>query len=115
MYEEIGLPVACFSAGAARCVPGAWLPTIRGVPGVRMATHFRFRPAYDCDDFLDALAADTREIWHPLKRRECVATAVIPLGGARGGVRGWPIMLRGRPRPRSAGRPDPDPADEEEE
>jgi hypothetical protein len=36
MYEEIGLPVACFAAGAARCVPGAWYPSIRGVPGIRL-------------------------------------------------------------------------------
>lgn len=81
MYEEIGLPVACFGAGGARCVPGAWFSTIPQVPVARMATHFQYRPVLECDEFLDALAANTCELWHPVKQLDCVAAAVSP-GGA---------------------------------
>eukprot|EP00967_Tisochrysis_lutea_P006656 scaffold7916_cov31-Tisochrysis_lutea.AAC.2 len=110
MYEEILLPLACFAAGPERCIPGAWYPSIRAIPFAKLATHFRYRPTYFNEDFLDALQMDTREIWHPIKRRELIAAA-LGFTSALGSVApaGWPPKLQ-----RQA-RSDPDPADEEEE
>ena len=106
MYEEILLPVACAGAGPTHCQLGAWSHGI-GLLSVRLATHFRFRPEHSCEDFVDALADESGDIWHPVKQRGCIVEALglRDTGGRRGGV--------GLRLGRSRVRRDPDPADEE--
>ena len=47
--------------------------------GVR---HIRYRPEYDCEDFLAAWRLGTTELWHPIKNRSCYVSALqVELGG----------------------------------
>lgn len=63
-YEEILLPTSCISARDCEVAPFG----LRAKIGVR---HIRFRPTFDCNDFLQALRAETGELWHPVKNRSC--------------------------------------------
>ena len=76
-FEEILLPVACAAAAAnvrrfGPCTMSA-LSSGAGVTSHRMASHFQYRPAFACTEFRSALAAQTNELWHPIKERSCVA------------------------------------------
>ena len=50
-----------------------------------VAAHVRYRPPFACVDFALALAQNSREIFHPIKSRRCVAAYLDAraLGGLR--------------------------------
>jgi len=103
MYEEILLPLACFKAGYLKCLLGSWSSNFKGLAHVTLATHFRFKPSYFHEDFLDALQADTGEIWHPIKKRSHVAMALGFSNGSESMQPSapWPPKLNRQARPPS--------------
>ncbi|KAL1522884.1 hypothetical protein AB1Y20_017849 [Prymnesium parvum] len=71
-YEEILLPMSCTErVGCTR----ETFHRLRS-PGWRkthVADFFRYRPEWSCETFLMSAAANTQELWHPVKHRECWA------------------------------------------
>ena len=72
-FEEVALPMTCYALGREACELGTfrrlrtksrWRPTM-------IADFFRFRPVWECADFVGAASRHTHEIWHPLKERDC--------------------------------------------
>lgn len=70
-YEEILLPMLCATAAE-----GCELATFgelraRAWRNRSLDYFFRYRPDWECGDFLAAAARHTNELWHPLKLRDC--------------------------------------------
>jgi hypothetical protein len=69
-YEEILLPTTCQTALQCKLAPFGTKAKV----GVR---HIRYRPAYSCEQFLEAHIADAGELWHPVKNRSCFASWLV--------------------------------------
>lgn len=73
VYEEILLPTTCLVLGTSKCKLGMFSTLKRAAAGEegRVADYFRYKPAWDCGQFLRSAARGTQDIWHPVKHRSC--------------------------------------------
>lgn len=83
-YEEVFLPTQCVLLGNDAChlkslhnvtrrsALRAFPASDQDAPPIGRPEVFRYRPEVACDDVARATARNTRELWHPLKRRECL-------------------------------------------
>uniref|UniRef100_A0A7S4F3N6 Protein xylosyltransferase n=1 Tax=Chrysotila carterae TaxID=13221 RepID=A0A7S4F3N6_CHRCT len=80
-YEEILLPVACATAGgsakrrAEACEMAALSPGA-GVRNLHLAKHFRYRPEFTCEEFLQSYRRQENVLWHPVKNASCLADSL---------------------------------------
>ena len=69
-YEEILLPMTCAAAEGCELSTFGELRA-REWRNRSLDYFFRYRPDWECADFLGAAARHTSELWHPLKMRGC--------------------------------------------
>ena len=90
-YEELFLPTQCVLLGhhgacrlkslhnvTRRSSLRAFPASDTEAPPIGRPEVFRYRPEVQCDDVARATTRDTRELWHPLKRRECLLDVGSP-------------------------------------